>query len=581
MERRFIIAALLAFLVLYGWQALFVKPVPRPVTGAAQGDQSAGTTATAPPPSVAGAGGAAGTEQPSRPMAAAAVVGESVERDIRIETADVIAVFTNRGGRLKSWRLKHYLDALKEPLELVVGDLTARPLPFSLRVPDQAMTATLNDALYAVKGPAADEGPPASTRLTFEYRNDAGVRAVKEFRIESSSYLVSFQATVTDGDRALAPTIVWGPGLADAAASTSRWQVKPEALFSATGKVQRVVTANIVKQPVYEQDFEYAGVDDTYFMTIALKPGQSKVTYEPVSIPPPAGSKDPARALMSYALEPARGDAAIKFYIGPKSLDALSAIDRTLVRSINFGMFSVIVVPLLRTLNWINAFVGNYGWSIVILTVILNVVLFPLQHKQIVSMRKMQELQPQVKSIQDRYAKLKTTDPAKQKMNQELMALYRERGVNPASGCVPLLLMFPLLIAFYALLTVAIELRGAPFIGWVHDLSQPDPYYVTPILMGAGQLWQQLITPAAGMDPTQQKIMLIMPVMMTFLFLGYPSGVALYWLMASVLRIGQQYVTNSIIGPPKVPPAARPAAERRLKRVGAGKTEAADASGKE
>lgn len=577
MERRFIIAALLAFLVLYGWQAYFVKPVPRPVTGTAQSGQAAGTT---PPGSSGGAAGAAATEQPVRPMAAAAVVGEAVERDIRIETTEVIAVFTNRGARLKSWRLKHYLDARKEPLELVAGELAGvQPLPFSLRVPDKAMTATLNDALYAVSGAEAGGTPSAPTRLTFEYRNDAGLRVVKEFGVEPS-YLVSFRAVVTDGDRVLAPAIVWGPGLADAEAAASSRGVKPRALFSTAGKVQRIVTASIVKQPTYEQDFEYAGVDDTYFITIALKPGQSKLIYEPVSIPPAVGSKDPARELMSYVLEPSLRDAPITFYIGPKSLEALSGIDRGLVRAIDFGMFSVIVVPLLRTLNWINGFAGNYGWSIVILTVILNVVLFPLQHKQIVSMRKMQELQPQVKAIQDRYAKLKVTDPAKQKMNQELMALYRERGVNPAGGCVPMLLMFPLLIAFYALLTVAIELRGAPFIGWVRDLSQPDPYYVTPILMGAGQLWQQLITPAAGMDPTQQKIMLIMPVMMTFLFLGYPSGVALYWLMASVLRIGQQYLTNSLIGPPKIPPAMRPAAERQLKRVGGGKTEAADASSK-
>jgi YidC/Oxa1 family membrane protein insertase len=580
MERRFIIAALLAFLVLYGWQALFVRPVPRPTPGAstAQSTQGGGTSA---PERGTSAAGATVAERPVPPTTAASIVGEPVERDIRVETRDVIAVFTNRGARLKSWRLKHYLNANKEPLELVAGELAgAQPLPFSLRVPDRAMTATLNDALYAATalggGAAAASAP---TQLTFEYKNDAGLRAVKEFRLEPSSYLVSFHAIVTDGDRAVAPALVWGPGLADATAAASRWDVKPEALFSSAGKVQRIVAANVVKQPTYEQGFEYAGVDDTYFMTIALRPGTSKLTYEPVSIPPVAGSKDPARALMSYAIEPAKRDEAIKFYVGPKSLEAVSAIDPDLVRAINFGIWSFIVVPLLKTLNWINGMVGNYGWSIIILTVILNVLQLPLQHKQVVSMRKMQELQPQVKAIQDRYSKIKATDPAKQKMNQEMMALYRERGVNPASGCVPMLLMFPLVFAFYGLLTAAIELRGAPFIGWVHDLSQPDPYYVTPLLMGVTMLWQQLITPAAGMDPTQQKIMLIMPVMMTFLFLNYPSGVALYWLMANVWRIGQQYLTNQLIGPPNVP-NVRPPAERRLKRVGGGKTEAADANSK-
>ena len=142
--------------------------------------------------------------------------------------------------------------------------------------------------------------------------------------------------------------------------------------------------------------------------------------------------------------------------------------------------------------------------------------MFPLNHKSVVSMRKMQEIQPEAKAIQERYAKLKTTDPAKQKMNQELMALYRERGVNPASGCVPMLLTLPVFLAFYSLLTTAIELRGAPFIGWIHDLSRPDPYYVTPMLMGISQVWQQWMTPQAGVDPTQQKMMMIMPVVFIF-----------------------------------------------------------------
>jgi YidC/Oxa1 family membrane protein insertase len=181
-------------------------------------------------------------------------------------------------------------------------------------------------------------------------------------------------------------------------------------------------------------------------------------------------------------------------------------------------------------------------------------------------MRKVQEIQPEAKAIQERYAKLKATDPARQKMNQEVMALYRERGVNPAAGCVPMLLPFPILIAFYSLLTTAIELRGQPFIFWIHDLSAPDPFYVTPILMGGTQLWQQWITPAAGMDPMQRKMMLLMPVIFTFLFLGYPSGVALYWFATNVWGIGQQYFTNYLIGPPNVR-TVRPAAERRVKRL--------------
>ncbi len=244
-----------------------------------------------------------------------------------------------------------------------------------------------------------------------------------------------------------------------------------------------------------------------------------------------------------------------------------------MTRAINFGMFSVIVVPLLRSLKWVNGFVGNYGWSIIVLTVIINLLMFPLQHKSIVSMRKMQEIQPQVKAIQDRYAKYKATDPEKQKMNQELMALYRERGVNPASGCVPMLLTMPLLLAMWAMLQTSIELRGVSFM-WLPDLTQRDPYYITPILMGATQFWQQKITPATGADPAQQKMMMIMPLVMTVMFITLPAGALIYYTVSGLLRIVQQYVTNSIIGPPQIR-MARPPAERRLKHAGSGKTGAA------
>jgi YidC/Oxa1 family membrane protein insertase len=191
-------------------------------------------------------------------------------------------------------------------------------------------------------------------------------------------------------------------------------------------------------------------------------------------------------------------------------------------------------------------------------------------------MRKMQEIQPEVKAIQDRYSKLKATDPAKQKMNQEMMSLYKEKGVNPASGCVPMLLTMPVLFAFWSLLTYSIELRGAPFFGWIHDLSLHDPLYIFPVLMGVSQVWQARMTPAAaGTDPTQQKMMMyMMPVMMMFFFLWAPAGLALYYFMSNLWGIGQQYATNYLIGPPTVR-TVRPPAERKLKRVGGSKSEAA------
>jgi YidC/Oxa1 family membrane protein insertase len=225
-------------------------------------------------------------------------------------------------------------------------------------------------------------------------------------------------------------------------------------------------------------------------------------------------------------------------------------------------------------LKWVHGYVGNYGWSIVILTVLINAIMFPLRHKSAVSMRKMQQIQPEVKSIQDRYSKLKTTDPAKQKMNQELMALYRDRGVNPASGCVPMLLTMPVFLAMWALLQTSIELRGAPWFGWIHDLSSHDQFFILPVIMVVSQFWQQRLMPTAGADPAQQKMMMFMPLVMGFIFLWLPAGALIYYVISNLWAIGQQYLTNRLLGPPNVR-TVRPAAERRVKRVGGGKTEAA------
>jgi YidC/Oxa1 family membrane protein insertase len=205
---------------------------------------------------------------------------------------------------------------------------------------------------------------------------------------------------------------------------------------------------------------------------------------------------------------------------------------------------------------------------------LINLAMFPLRHKSVVSMRKMQALQPQLKAIQDRYANLKVTDPARQKMNTEVMNLYREKGVNPASGCFPMLLMMPVLLAFYSLLGYSIELRGAAFGWWIKDLSMADPYYVLPVLVAFTMFWQQKMAPPSA-DPAQQKMMMFMPIMFGFIFLTTAAGTALYWFVSNVWMIGQQYFTTWLVGPPEAQ-TVRPAAERRLKNAGTGRTAGAE-----
>ncbi len=569
MERRVLLAIFLAFLTLYLWQAV-VMPPPEPVA-----EDAAAATAATPPTTAASAPTRPESTAPQAVDAASTpVVGESGERDIRVETDQVIVTFTNRGARLKSWQFKKHRDASGQPFELVVNEAPDKQLlPFSLRVDDSAVTRTLNDALYAVRGSAPSGVVSSPTQIAFEYRDNGGLRAVKEFQIEPASYVLSLRAEVHQGDRPLAAAIEWGPGLGKEPSATGNYILQPEGIVSIADDEERVPAGSVAEQPTRQGDFQFAGIEDHYFIAVALSPGSSTITFQPVTGPPLPGEEQ-GRPLMNFILQPGKQGEPLRFYLGPKDFDQLAAVDRSLVRTINFGMFAVLVVPLLRALNWVNGFVGNYGWSIILLTILINAVMFPLRHKSVVSMRKMQEIQPEAKAIQDRYKNLKSTDPAKQKMNQELMTLYRERGVNPASGCVPMLLTLPVLLAFYSLLSTAIELRGAPFIGWIHDLSRYDPYYVTPVLMGITQVWQTRITPQTGVDPAQQKLMMFMPVIFMFFFLWAPSGVAIYWFMSNLWGIGQQYLTNYLIGPPKIHTVRSPA-ERRVKKVGSGKTDAA------
>ena len=573
MEKRVLFAIFLSFLVLYVYQAVVVKPVPPKPANAAAG-HAAGSTpsqASSQASSQAASQTAERAAEAVAPPPAAPVVADARIRDIRVETENVIAVFTSRGARLKSLRLKRYLDPQnKQPQEIIEQHLPNQPLPFSLETPNVQTTAALNGATYTVSGePSGIVSSPINLR--FEYSDSAGVHAVKEFRIEPGSYVITLNATVVDGAKTITPTILWGPALGDVG-EVSRYTQKPEGLVDNTEKVQRLSSKDLAKQATYDGDFRFVGVDDNYFMTVALSPGPSKVTYQPITVPPPPGTKD-GRDLVAYAIQPQQNH-PIRFFVGPKDFDVLAAIGPDMTRAINFGMFAVIVVPLLRSLKWVHGFVGNWGWSIVLLTVIINAIMFPLRHKSAVSMRKMQEIQPKVKSIQDRYSKFKATDPQKQNMNKELMELYKQEGVNPAAGCVPMLLTFPVLFAMWALLQTSIELRGAPWFGWIHDLSSYDHFYVLPVLMGGTSFWQQKMMPATGGDPAQQKMMMFMPLFIMFIFLWLPAGALIYYVVTNVWTIGQQYLTNHLIGPPAVR-TVRPPAERRLKRVGGGKTEAA------
>jgi YidC/Oxa1 family membrane protein insertase len=570
MEKRVLLAVVLSFIVLYGYQVLFPPPKPAQAPKpAAQPSTAAPTVAETPSP----ASPAAPVTSPK--PEAEPVLADTAERDVVFESQAVRAVFSTRGAVLKSWQLKKYPDAAGRPLELIpqrLPDGTVKP--FTLVAADQDVTSALRAALYRPSATEVRPQPNASSTLVFDYKDASGLTARKEFEFSGSQpYVFQVSATVSRGED-IVPVVDFGPALGTGivASSGGTYNPPPQPIFYRDGKVTRVSVSKIPDNAVQDGVFGFAGVDDHYFLSAAVAGGLPlQVRYRPLDVPGP--TPEQTAHFVDWSVRYSTSPTKARFFLGPKDFDVLAAVDRDLVRAIDFGMFAWIVVPLLRALKWVNGYVGNYGWSIIILTVLINLAMFPLRHKSVVSMRRMQEIQPEVKAIQDRYAKLSMTDPGKQKMNVELMNLYRERGVNPASGCVPMLLTLPVLFAFYSMLSVAIELRGAPFIGWIRDLSVHDPLYITPVLMGITQFVQTKMTPTTA-DPMQQKMMLFMPIIMMTMFIWAPSGLVLYWTVSNAWAIGQQAFTNRLIGPGQQR-TVRPPAERRVKNVGGGKSEQA------
>jgi YidC/Oxa1 family membrane protein insertase len=563
MERRVFLAILLSFTVLFAYQ-LFLAPVPRVVP---QPSQDA--PAPSAPAREAGAAARDTAPQPDDTAGPAPLVADSQAREIVVETDAVRAVFNTRGAVLSSWLLKRYFGDDGQPLDLVPRDLPAgEARPFTIKTGDAGVDRQLAGALFKPTAESVAAGTETAS-LGFEYRDASGLLARKQFVFNAAGhpYLTQVTTTVERGGEQLPVQIAFGPALGSGYNTVgSSYYYPPAAIYSDGSDVERLDADDITEQPRHQGAFRWAGVSDHYFLSAVVGQGQpTAVSYAPLSGPVPGGAPDQTRTFVSWTIDAPAG-APLNVFLGPKDFDILKAAEPSLVRAIDFGIFAFLVVPLLTALKWVNGYIGNFGWSIIVLTLLINAAMAPLRHKSLVSMRKMQKLQPEIKAIQKRYEKYKMTDPERQKMNTEMMALYRERGVNPASGCVPMLLTMPVLFAFYALLSVAIELRGAPWFGWIQDLSVHDPLYITPLLMGGTMFWQQYITPSTA-DPVQQRMMLIMPVVFLVMFLWAPAGLVLYWLFSNLWAIGQQIVTNRFVEPSAVT-VAQPPAVRRVKKPG-------------
>ena len=554
--RRLLIAFVLSMAVLFIWYTVF-PPEPQTPPPARQGKVEAPAAAperidpTPTPPSSSSPPGSSAAQPATAPQPATPVAGEREERVV-VETDLARAEFTNRGAQLVSYRLAEE-DGGEKGLELVRAR-QGEPWPFALLGSDGDPLA-LNDALFAV------ERAPDGRSVTFRYAGPSGA-ATKTFAFREDGL---FDVDV-DVSEPADWRLLLGPGLRnpDQEELESRY-ARRLAIYSAGGEVEMLPAqkaAETVALPA--SGLRWVGLEDTYFVTLVLpREGLERAVLQPVLLEPggkgegarfepvPAELTKPQKDLSRdymLLLDPEGGALDLSAYWGIKEYDRLAELG--LEEAVDLGMFGFLVRPLMLGLHWIHDnVVPNYGWAIVIMTIIINLLLLPLTHKSYVSSRKMADVAPKINAIREKYRpKLrdkqgKPNMEAQQKMNQEIMALYKSEGVNPAGGCLPILLQMPVFFAFYQLLSVAVELRGAPWMLWIQDLSMKDPYYVLPIVMGATQFLQMRMMPMAG-DPIQRRIFQLMPIGMTFVFLGFPSGLVLYWLTGNVLTIVRQWVYN-------------------------------------
>jgi len=507
MEKRLLIAIILSVVILIGYPYIVTIIMPPP---AEQPVQEPATEIKEP------------AAPPAMPKADPVVLVPKIaapadEREIRVESDLYEVVFTTRGGTIKSIKLKEYTDKDKKPI-ILKGD-TALP-PLSIGIDKEFQFANVH---FSTTGKDIKLRPGLSTAtLIFEY-------STREYSIRRTYTLYNddYRIDVKDEVRGLNSywiTLGKDFGIYDKDAGDAFVHIGPVILKDPD---RMEFTAKKLKEPkIFRENVKWIAQKDKYFFS-AIVP---KTPIENAS----------AWAINNDALVAIKMPGGVNnyfVYAGPQEYDRLKRFGYELEHIVNFGFFSFLAIPLFWILKLFYNVFHNYGIAIIMLTIIVRIPFIPLINKGQKSMKKLQDLQPKMAEIRERHKK----DP--QKMQKELMELYKKHKVNPMGGCLPILLQIPVFFALYKVLLIAIELRDAPFVLWIQDLSARDPYYILPIIMGATMVLQQKMTPTA-MDPLQQKIMMFLPVIFTFLFLTFPSGLVLYWLVNNVLSIIQQFYVN-------------------------------------
>ncbi|WP_348262433.1 membrane protein insertase YidC [Telmatobacter sp. DSM 110680] len=585
--RSLILFTFLALAALMVYQ-YFQKPAANTPANQAQQTQSQAQQAQSSAPPAPAEIGATGSKNLAASAAAATVAAPSESKTI-VENEKFRITFTNKGAQVQHWILKHYTDSTGKPLDMVQQQ-TAESfgLPLSLYTYDNALTAQLNSALYqpSTTGPVVAPGS-----VSFHYAAN-GLDVVKTFSFDST-YAIGVHVNVKRNGEPVRALVTWPAGLGDMeefTAKTGRFSgttvVPTQSMFgwSIDGKQDTEAAKKVSGNATFDQPYEYAAIMDLYFAAAMLPDVPSRATlvtfHHSIDLPSdlndPNSAKKPAEVI-GLAMGDQSGDTQLRLYAGPKETDILNSIHaigadgkptgESLASMIQYGWWGIIAKPLYLALRALHSMLGpginNWGWAIIIITVVFNVVLLPTRIWTMKSSLKMMRIQPRLDGIKKKYANLKINDPKRAEMQAEQMAIMKEEGVNMYGGCLPLLLQMPLFFAYYRVLLNAVELRQAHWF-WLTDLSMPDPLHVLPILIIGTMFFVQFITPSPGMDPAQRRMMAIMmPAIMGFTLWHFASGLALYWITGNIINLIMQVAINrSKIGKEMHEIAARRAAKK-------------------
>ncbi len=487
----------------------------------------------------------------------------SAETETVIDSPLYHITFTNRGAQVKSWILKKFRnDAQTGPLDLVNSEAASKfGYPLSLWTYDETLRNRLNSVLYV---PSKQGDLSAPQQISFEYADhDLVVRKTFHF---DDTYVLKVDTSVFYNGAEVFAAPAWPAGFGDqvtpASYAPSRVDYHDDLSTDKTALIFPNYIIRLSIKSVHGGDtikgpFEWAGADDQYFTAIFIPndpAAAAMVTLNnPTEIPQKPGATETTKAnVLGAAVGTIHGPTEERMFVGPKEISALDAVHISTIRNgsadlagiVDYGWWGILARPLFLWLKWTYKYIPNWGWAIVIQTFIIAIALLPLRITQMKSMLKMQRVAPQIKSIQEKYKKYSMRDPRKASMNEEIAALYKKEGVNPAGGCLPLLIQFPFLIAYYRMLGVALDLRQAHWL-WIEDLSARDPYFILPIVMVISMFAMQRMTPQAGMDPQQQKMMnWMMPLFMGFIFFNLQAGLNLYYAETNLISIAQQAVMN-------------------------------------